>query len=191
MNTQKRFWRCHVCNDIHFGIRPPEYCPTCGMRNVFVLCDRKEAVRLLEDLKDKNIWRCEACGDLHLGAKPLPLCPSCSSKIRYIPSDRRETSRYIGEVDYTIATSDEVLKVWDEFAERNGKIKVWDDSGSVRQLSVGVLENVKNKGLKYCPCRVTTGDAERDMKLICPCNFLAQQTWKEYGECWCGLFVKR
>jgi len=26
----KRYWRCFVCNDIHYGVRPPEICPTCG-----------------------------------------------------------------------------------------------------------------------------------------------------------------
>jgi ferredoxin-thioredoxin reductase catalytic chain len=191
MNTKKRFWRCHVCNDIHFGAKPPEYCPTCGMRNAFVLSDRGEGVRLLQDLKGKNVWQCAECRDLHLGAKPLSLCPSCGSKIKYGAMDREEAVRSTGGVDYALDTSEEMLKVWDEFAERNGRIKVWDDRESVKQLSVGVLENVRSKGLRYCPCRVTTGDPDKDMKLICPCNFLAQQTWKEYGECWCGLFVKR
>jgi|GEM_PF-137218 len=191
MNAQKRFWRCHVCNDIHFGVKPPEYCPTCGMRNAFVICDRQEAVKLLSELKGKNMWRCDECRDLHLGAKPLQLCPSCGSKSKYAISDLKDAMALIEGVDYSLDTSKEVLMVWDEFVERNGKFKVWDDRESVKQLSMGVLENVKNKGLKYCPCRVTTGDVEKDMKLICPCNFLAQQTWKEYGECWCGLFVKR
>jgi ferredoxin-thioredoxin reductase catalytic subunit len=191
MNAQKRFWRCHVCNDIHFGIKPPEYCPTCGMRNAFVLCDRHEAVKLLDELKGKNVWKCPGCGDLHLGAKPLLLCPSCGNKSKYVATGAKEAKAQIEGVDYALATSEEMLKVWDDFVQRNGKIKVWEDQESVKQLSLGVLENDKNKGLKYCPCRVTTGDPEKDMKLICPCNFLAQQTWKEYGECWCGLFVKR
>lgn len=188
---QRRFWRCHVCNDIHYGVYAPEYCPTCGMRNAFVLCDRNEAVRILEGIKEKNVWRCGHCEDMHLGAKPLSLCPSCGSKEKYLAGSREEMVRSAEGLDYAIATSLDVMKVWDEFAERNGRIKVWEERDSVLQLSFGVLENVKNKGLKYCPCRVTTGDLEKDLKLICPCNFLAQQTWKEYGECWCGLFVKR
>ncbi len=191
MNTQRRFWRCHVCNDIHFGIKPPEYCPTCGMRNAFVMCDRNEAVRLLEGIKEKSIWVCQACGDLHLGAKPLLQCSSCGSKVKYSPGDRSEAASSFDKVDYSIATKEDVLAAWDEFASRNNKIKVWEDRESVKQLSIGVLENMNNKGLKYCPCRVPTGDPDKDMKLICPCNFLAQQTWKDYGECWCGLFVKR
>lgn len=54
----------------------------------------------------------------------------------------------------------------------------------------GVLEQEKLKGLKYCPCRLQTGDFEKDIELVCPCNFKVQQTWKEKGMCWCGLFVK-
>jgi ferredoxin-thioredoxin reductase catalytic chain len=191
MKTQKRFWRCHVCNDIHFGVKPPEFCPTCGMRNAFSLSDYNEGTRLVEGLKEKNVWRCEDCGDLHLGAKPILLCPSCGSKVKYAMSDRVEASRAFKQTEYNLNTSEEILKVWGEFADRKGNIKVWEDKESVKQLSLGVLENVKNKGLKYCPCRITTGDPDKDFKLICPCNFLTQQTWKDYGECWCGLFVKR
>ena len=161
------------------------------MRNAFALCDRNEAVRLLEGLKDKTVWRCEACGDMHLGAKPILQCPSCSTKIKYVPSSRDEVTLSTRDVAYIIETSEGVLEVWDDFGEQSKKFKVWEDRESVKQLSLGVLENLKSKGLKYCPCRITTGDPEKDFKLICPCNFLAQQTWKEYGECWCGLFVKR
>jgi ferredoxin-thioredoxin reductase catalytic chain len=53
------------------------------------------------------------------------------------------------------------------------------------------LENEKNCGLKLCPCRVRDGTRKGDLELICPCNFKAQKTWKDEGQCWCGLFVKR
>ena len=36
-----------------------------------------------------------------------------------------------------------------------------------------------------------TGDRQADINLVCPCNFKVQRTWKENGECWCGLFVKK
>jgi len=142
MNTQKRFWRCHVCNDIHYGIKPPETCPTCGVKNAFVLCDRSESLNIMSD------------------------------------------------VHYAIDTSADVIDAWKDFAQKTD-FKLWEEEESVRTLSEGVLENMRNKGLKFCPCRITTGDREKDLKLICPCNFKSQQTWKEYGECWCGLFVKK
>jgi ferredoxin-thioredoxin reductase catalytic chain len=143
MDTRKRFWRCNVCNDIHYGVKPPKVCPTCGMVNAFVQCDANEAMKVMED--------------------------DASS----------------------IAAVEDLIAVWNEWLTRNEAIKLWEDPESVRLLATGELENDNNQGLKYCPCRATTGDRQKDLKLICPCNFYVQQTWKEYGECWCGLFVKR
>lgn len=43
----KRLWRCHVCNDLHYGAAPPLICPTCGARRAFVLVDREETLKIL------------------------------------------------------------------------------------------------------------------------------------------------
>ena len=142
MVQQKRFWRCHICGDIHFGVKPPEICPTCGFKNAFVLCDRAEAMNVMKD------------------------------------------------VDYAIDTPEKVVQTWEDLAAK-ADFHLWDDKQAVSDLSNGVLENVRSNGAKYCPCRITSGEREKDLQLICPCNFKAQKTWKEYGECWCGLFVKR
>jgi len=39
----KKFFRCNVCNDIHYGIAGPEICPTCLARNAFVEIEENEA----------------------------------------------------------------------------------------------------------------------------------------------------
>ena len=39
----KRFWRCYVCNDIHYGVKPPEICPTCKVKNAYALISAAEA----------------------------------------------------------------------------------------------------------------------------------------------------
>lgn len=39
----KRYWRCFVCNDIHYGVKPPEICPTCGVRHAYVEVTSEEA----------------------------------------------------------------------------------------------------------------------------------------------------
>jgi len=26
----KKFWRCSVCGDLHYGVQAPEKCPTCS-----------------------------------------------------------------------------------------------------------------------------------------------------------------
>lgn len=60
----------------------------------------------------------------------------------------------------------------------------------VIDVATGVLSNEKKKGFKYCPCRLPVGDKEKDLGLICPCNFKIQETWRDRGDCWCSLFVK-
>ena len=39
----KKFWRCTVCNDIHYGMGGPEICPTCQAKNAYVEVDKEEA----------------------------------------------------------------------------------------------------------------------------------------------------
>lgn len=42
----KKFWRCFVCNDIHYGIKPPEICPTCLAKSAFVETTSEEAMKI-------------------------------------------------------------------------------------------------------------------------------------------------
>ncbi|MBS3060347.1 MAG: hypothetical protein J4432_02465 [DPANN group archaeon] len=102
----------------------------------------------------------------------------------------------MGNGQVTEKEIDGLVHVWEEYVDRqqlgegakpfilNPNVPV------VHQLAKGVLDNEKNHGLKYCPCRVKTGDMEEDIKLLCPCNFQVQKTWRERGECWCNLFWK-
>ena len=39
----KKFWRCNVCNDIHYGVNPPETCPTCFQKDAYVEIEKTEA----------------------------------------------------------------------------------------------------------------------------------------------------
>jgi ferredoxin-thioredoxin reductase catalytic subunit len=71
------------------------------------------------------------------------------------------------------------------------EFEVNPDKERVDMLTGGIFASEQNHGLKYCPCRMIEKDFESDLALICPCNFLLHDTYKEKGECWCGLFVKR
>ncbi len=55
----KKYWRCHVCNDIHYGIKPPEICPTCFVRNAYVEISSAEAKKIMsrEIEIDKDTFR--------------------------------------------------------------------------------------------------------------------------------------
>ncbi|MBM3306451.1 MAG: hypothetical protein FJY79_11015 [Candidatus Aminicenantes bacterium] len=44
---KKRYWRCFVCNDIHYGVAPPELCPTCKVLNAYVEISADEARGIL------------------------------------------------------------------------------------------------------------------------------------------------
>ncbi|MBS3122115.1 hypothetical protein J4434_04485 [Candidatus Woesearchaeota archaeon] len=41
--AEKKFWRCNVCNDIHYGMAGPAICPTCSAQNAYVEIEKKEA----------------------------------------------------------------------------------------------------------------------------------------------------
>ncbi|MBS3140122.1 hypothetical protein J4479_03895 [Candidatus Woesearchaeota archaeon] len=39
----KKFWKCKICGDIHYGNAGPEVCPTCGVKNAYVETSKPEA----------------------------------------------------------------------------------------------------------------------------------------------------
>ena len=84
----------------------------------------------------------------------------------------------------------EILKAFEEFCNGN-EFELNSNKAHVEGCVDGILENEKKYGLKYCPCRIRTGNFEKDFELLCPCNFTAQEKYKTQGECWCGLFVKK
>lgn len=47
----KKYWRCFVCNDIHFGIKPPEICPTCMAKDAYVEVSSDEAEKIMSPTK--------------------------------------------------------------------------------------------------------------------------------------------
>jgi len=48
MMAGKKFWRCNVCNDIHYGMAGPETCPTCQTKNAYVEIEADEAKAVME-----------------------------------------------------------------------------------------------------------------------------------------------
>jgi ferredoxin-thioredoxin reductase catalytic chain len=83
----------------------------------------------------------------------------------------------------------ELRTAWAKFTESNDFILNTDED-HVGMVISGVLVNEKEYGLKLCPCRLRDGTRQRDLELICPCNFKIQDIWENKGRCWCGLFIK-
>ncbi len=60
----------------------------------------------------------------------------------------------------------------------------------VKPLLEGLLQNGERYGVRTCPCRVASGDREKDLDIICPCEY-AKPDIEEYGACYCWLFVSQ
>ena len=39
----KKFYRCNVCGDIHYGKNAPDVCPTCGTKDAYEEVDKEQA----------------------------------------------------------------------------------------------------------------------------------------------------
>ncbi len=75
----------------------------------------------------------------------------------------------------------------EKYAEKSG-YRLNPDTEIVEMILKGLVENKKEYGRQYCPCRSVTGDKEEDKKKICPC-FWHKQEIEEDGMCHCQLFV--
>ena len=62
------------------------------------------------------------------------------------------------------------------------------DRGRVNDLLEALLLNKDRYGYMCCPCRLASGDREKDSDIICPCAYRAEDV-KEYGSCYCNLYV--
>jgi len=58
----------------------------------------------------------------------------------------------------------------------------------VIEILAGLLKNRERYGYMSCPCRLASGDREADRDIICPCAYREADV-KEYGSCYCGLYV--
>jgi len=57
-------------------------------------------------------------------------------------------------------------------------------------LLEGLLKNKERYGYMVCPCRLASGDREKDKDIICPCAYRAEDV-AEYGSCYCNLYVSK
>ena len=60
----------------------------------------------------------------------------------------------------------------------------------VLELLEGLLLNRKRYGYMACPCRLASGDRDKDRDIICPCVY-REPDIREFGSCYCNLYVSR
>jgi len=64
------------------------------------------------------------------------------------------------------------------------------DRDRVFELLGSLLQNKERYGYMCCPCRLSSGDRDKDGDIICPCEYREADV-KEYGSCYCNLYVSR
>ncbi len=69
-----------------------------------------------------------------------------------------------------------------------GGYRLHPDPAFVEELVEGYLVNRDRYGYDSCPCRLATGDPEKDRAIVCPCVF-RDDDLADYGACYCGLYV--
>jgi ferredoxin-thioredoxin reductase catalytic chain len=86
-------------------------------------------------------------------------------------------------------TPDRLCEILLKYAESQG-IQLNMDKEYVIEILEGLLKNESRYGYRSCPCRLATGVKEKDKDIICPCVYRDPDI-KEYGSCYCGLYVSK
>jgi ferredoxin-thioredoxin reductase catalytic chain len=86
-----------------------------------------------------------------------------------------------------MANLDELYGKLDREARESG-YRLNPDREFTRELVDGLIVNTGRYGYPSCPCRLATGDRDRDLDIICPCDY-RDPDLSEYGSCYCALYV--
>jgi ferredoxin-thioredoxin reductase catalytic chain len=64
------------------------------------------------------------------------------------------------------------------------------DKPFVLGLLEALVANKERYGYMSCPCRLSSGNRDQDKDIFCPCVYREPDV-KEYGSCYCGLYVSK
>ena len=87
---------------------------------------------------------------------------------------------------------DELEKEILEWARKYAKEHGWILNPDEKKLDVvirGLARNRRKYGEAYCPCRLRTGDPEKDAGIICPCVYHKDEVEND-GSCHCNLYFR-
>ncbi|MEJ5364003.1 MAG: ferredoxin-thioredoxin reductase catalytic domain-containing protein [Desulfosoma sp.] len=87
-------------------------------------------------------------------------------------------------------TAAELLEKLRPIQEAKGYFFNKDLKGMTLPLLESLLVNKERYGYMACPCRLASGDREKDKDIICPCVYREPDV-AQYGSCYCGLYVSR
>jgi len=86
------------------------------------------------------------------------------------------------------AETREILSWIRKYAKEKG-LAINPDDRQFTAVVRGLVRNRLKHGERYCPCRIRSGDPEKDRLIICPCSFHGKEIEAE-GHCHCNLFFK-
>lgn len=86
-------------------------------------------------------------------------------------------------------TVDKVYSRLNNYAETKG-YHLNPDINFTKELIKSLLINQNRYGYWVCPCRLATGNRDKDSDIICPCKYRDPDV-KEYGTCYCALYVSQ
>ncbi len=72
-------------------------------------------------------------------------------------------------------------------AEKNNW-KLNKDKEHLEIITEGLMKNYNRYGYFSCPCRDADGLREIDKDIVCPCDYCVPDQ-KEFGHCYCGLYL--
>jgi len=84
-------------------------------------------------------------------------------------------------------TTEQLYDILSKYAEAQG-IRLNRDKPFVMDILQGLLTNEGRYGYRSCPCRLAFGAKEKDKDIVCPCVYRDPDI-KEFGSCFCGLYV--
>ena len=91
------------------------------------------------------------------------------------------------KTDITEETVDSLCQSLNRQAEDSG-YHLNPDTEFTRKLVRGLLVNEERYGYWACPCRLASGNKEKDLDIICPCDY-RDPDLAQYDQCYCALYV--
>ena len=79
-----------------------------------------------------------------------------------------------------------IRKMLNEYVAHSS-YKLNSDTKIIDRVVKGLVMRKVKFGYAYCPCRLVTGDKERDKNIIFPCGYYGEEIDCD-GECHCNLF---
>jgi ferredoxin-thioredoxin reductase catalytic chain len=85
---------------------------------------------------------------------------------------------------------DEVTRLYEKLRDdaEKGGYNLNPDTEFTLALVEGLVINEKRYGYQACPCRLASGERNRDLDIICPCDYRDPDI-NTYDTCYCGLYV--